>query len=120
MRSGFAARSGQKVRVRATLHTQVPVDKFEIVVNGKPVLTPTARAASKYRSTKRCRLRTVRGSPRAPSDRGIALVLNDIQTFAHTSPVYVNFGDERIVSGEDVAVLDRVDRQTDRAGQSAR
>jgi len=40
----FPARSPQKVRVRATLHTQVPVDRFEIVVNGKRALTrDTAR-----------------------------------------------------------------------------
>src|SRR5438477_7294879 len=38
----FPARSTQKVRVRSTLHTAVPVEKFEIVVNGKVVRTADA------------------------------------------------------------------------------
>src|SRR5262249_34037949 len=42
----FPASSRKRVRVQATLHTHIPVDKFEIVVNGTPVLTREAASSN--------------------------------------------------------------------------
>ena len=37
--------STERVRVRATLATQVPLDRFEVVVNGEPVKTAPGERA---------------------------------------------------------------------------
>lgn len=97
----FPAHSSQKVRVRAALNTQVPVTKLEVVVNGKVVLTRDAtgqRQLSLDEEVPLAHSAWIAVRAIGPWHR---LVLNDIQTFAHTSPVYVNFGDERVMSAED-------------------
>ena len=83
------------------LHTQVPVDRFEILVNGKPTLTREAARANRVSIDEEVPLAYSSWIAARATGPWHRLVLNDIQTFAHTSPVYVNFGDERVVSGED-------------------
>jgi hypothetical protein len=98
----FPAGSNQKVRVRATLHTPVPIDKFEVVVNGKPLQfrnSVSGRQLSIDEEVPLAHSSWIAARAIGPWNRA---VLNDIQTFAHTSPVYVNFGNERIASREDV------------------
>jgi hypothetical protein len=113
----------QKVRVRATLHTQVPVDKFEIIVNGKPAVS--RNAAGQKQMTIDESLPVSGGSWIAARAIGpwSRLVLNDIQAFAHTSPVYVQFGDERNASAEDarfwVDWIDRLIAQVNQRGRFA-
>jgi hypothetical protein len=117
------ARSSQKVRVRAALHTQVPVDKFEVVVNGKPVLTRDVRGGKQVSIDEEIPLAHSSWIAARAIGPWHRLVLNDIQTFAHTSPVYVNFGEERVVSGEDVRFwiewIDKLIAQVDQRGNFA-
>lgn len=117
----FPARSTQKVRVRATLHTQVPVDKFEVVVNGKPVLSRDAARGNQLSIDEEVPLAHSSWIAARAIGPWHRLVLNDIQAFAHTSPIYVNFGDERVASGEDarfwIAWIDKLIALVNQRGQ---
>jgi TolB protein len=117
----FPARSTQKVRLRATLHTQVPVDKFEVVVNGRPVLSRDATRGNQLSIDEEVPLTHSSWIAARAIGPWHRLVLNDIQAFAHTSPVYVNFGDERLVSGEDahfwIAWIDKLIALVNQRGQ---
>jgi TolB protein len=97
----FPASSTKRVRVQAMLHTQVPVDKFEIVVNGKPALTRDVAHSNQVLIDEELSLEHSSWIAARAIGPWHRLVLNDVQTFAHTSPVYVNFGDERVVLSED-------------------
>ena len=95
-----------KVHVSATVRTRAPVDKVEIVVNGKPVISRPAGRIEEDISLERSSWIAVRAI--GPWHR---LVLNDIQTFAHTSPVYVYLGEQPIRSATDAAFwVDWIDR----------
>jgi len=97
----FAPGSHQTLRVKATMTTQVPVDKVEVVVNGKVVASREARGQKQVTLDEPVALdRSSWIAVRAigPWHR---LVLNDQQAFAHTSPVYVHFGDQRVKYAED-------------------
>jgi hypothetical protein len=97
----FSAGWTKRVRVQAMLHTQVPVDKFEIVLNGKPALTRDAARSNQVLIDEEVPLEHSSWIAARAIGPWHRLVLNDIQTFAHTSPVYVNFGDERVVTAAD-------------------
>ncbi len=109
--------------MHATLHTQVPVDKFEIVVNGKPVIAQDAAGQKQLRSTKQVPLTHSSWIAARAIGPWSRLVLNDIQAFAHTSPVYVQFGDERIASEEDarfwIEWIDKLIAQVNQRGRFA-
>src|SRR5262249_8773924 len=93
----FPEGSTQKVRIRAMLHTQVPVDRFEVVVNGEPLKTASG-AKSIDEEVSLSHSSWIAARAIGPWSR---LVLNDIQAFAHTSPVYVQFGNERTAFKQD-------------------
>ena len=102
----FGKGSKQNVHVKATLLTQVPVDTLEIVVNGKVVASREARnriAVDIEEDLPLDRSSWIAARAIGPWHR---LILNDIQTFAHTSPVYVHFGDQRLISLEDAKFYD--------------
>jgi hypothetical protein len=112
-----------KVRIRATLHTRTPVDKFEIIVNGKPVLTRDAVGQKQMvidDAVPVAHSSWIAARAIGPWSR---LVLNDIQTFAHTSPVYVRRGEEAIASAEDarfwVEWIDKLIGQVNERGRYA-
>lgn len=92
----------QRMRVKATVNTQVPVERVEVVINGQPVMTRPAAGQTNLTIDEDV---TVKGSSwvavRAIGP-GHRLVLNDVHAFAHTSPVYVKFGQQRLASRPDV------------------
>jgi hypothetical protein len=92
----FAPGAHHALRVKAVLSTQVPVDKFEIVVNGKPLISRDAAGQKQLvidQSIPVEQSAWIAARAIGPWHR---LVLNDIQAFAHTSPIYVHVGDERV------------------------
>jgi hypothetical protein len=117
----FPPGSTQKVRVKATVRTQTPLDKVEVVVNGRPLIR---RARSGIRTVEVDEEVTLNRSSwiavRAlgPWHR---LVLNDLQTFAHTSPVYVYFGRQPIAEHSDLRFyVDWIERLIARVSQRGR
>jgi hypothetical protein len=99
-----------RVRVRATIRTRVPVDKLEIIVNGKPV---ASTPVSKYEAVIEKEIPLTGSSWIAARALGpwSRLVLNDIQAFAHTSPVYVSLGTESVAFAEDARFwIDWIDK----------
>ncbi len=102
----FAANSKQKVRVKATLRTDITVDSLEIVVNGKVAASRPAKNEKLVEIDQDLPLdgsAWIAARAIGPWSR---MVLNDIQTFAHTSPVYVCFGDKPTRSLEDLKFYD--------------
>jgi hypothetical protein len=115
----FPAGQPQKVRIRATLHTQVPVDRFEVVVNGEPLKAAPGKQSIDEQVTLD-RSAWIAARAIGPWSR---LVLNDIQAFAHTSPVYIQFGDERVAFREDanfwIQWIDKLIAQVNQRGRFA-
>jgi TolB protein len=102
----FAAGSKQTLHVKATMTTQVPVDKVEIVVNGKVVAARDATGKKQVILDEPVALEQSAWIAVRAIGPWHRLILNDIQTFAHTSPVYVHFGDQRVVFAEDAKFYD--------------
>jgi len=117
----FPAGAKQKVRIHATLHTQVPVDKFEIVINGRPVIAREAAGKNQLVIDEEAPLERSSWIAARAIGPWHRLVLNDVQTFAHTSPVYVPFGDQRVASKEDARFwIDWIDRLIAQINQRGR
>ncbi|MDA2926465.1 CehA/McbA family metallohydrolase [Acidobacteria bacterium AH-259-G07] len=96
------ASSPQKVRVKAIVRTQVPLEKVEIVANGQAVISRSAMGKKTLTIEEEIALsRSSWVAVRALGPRH-RLILNDEQAFAHTSPVYVYLGEQKIVSPSDV------------------
>jgi hypothetical protein len=96
------ASNGARVRVSARVRTQVPVEKVEVVANGQVVASRDGSGRNEISLDEELKLeRSSWIALRAygPWDRR---VLNDLQTFAHTSPVYVYLGDQPIAGREDL------------------
>jgi hypothetical protein len=115
----FPAGSPRKVRIHATLRSKAPVDRFEVVVNGEPLPSPPGQQTI---DTEVPLEHSAWIAARAigPWSR---MVLNDIQAFAHTSPVYVRFGDERVAYEQDaqfwVEWIDKLIAQVNQRGRFA-
>ncbi len=86
----------QKVRVKAEVRSHVPIDKVEIVVNGRVVVSRPAGPIEQEIALDSSSWIAARAL--GPWHR---LILNDIQAFAHTSPVYVFLGGQKIASAAD-------------------
>jgi hypothetical protein len=99
-----AAGKKVEVRVKASVDTLVPVDRLEIVCNGQVVASQTSTAAGGRFEIDRV-IPLEQSSWLAARALGPAhrLVLNDAQTFAHTSPVYCYLGSDPIWSPKDAA-----------------
>lgn len=117
----FREALSRKVRVKATVRTQVPLDKVEVIVNGKPVITRSAAGADRVTIDEDISLdRSCWIAVRAlgPWHR---LILNDTAAFAHTSPVYVYFGEQKVASGDDLRFyMDWIQRLIERVNQRGR
>jgi TolB protein len=105
--------------VRAEASSQLPMDRLEILVNGKVVETVSGA---------RDRLSIARNIPIGGSSWVAArvtgpahrLLTNDNALFAHTSPVYCYTGERRIESREDARdILLWIDRLMDRVSSQA-
>ena len=86
----------QNVRVKAEVRSHTPLDKIEVVVNGRVVLSRPSGPVDEEIPLDRSSWIAVRAL--GPWHR---LILNDVQAFAHTSPVYVLLGGQRIASASD-------------------
>jgi hypothetical protein len=102
----FSDQSPRKVRVRATVRSLVPVDKVEVVVNGRPVVSQKELVIDREIPIERSSWIAVRAT--GPWHR---LILNDAQAFAHTGPVYISLGGQKIASPEDAKFyIDWIDK----------
>jgi len=97
----FPPGAPRKVRVKAAVITQVPVDRLEVVMNGKTVFSRPAKQATEINIDEELSLNGSAWIAARAIGPWHRLVLNDIQAYAHTSPVYVRFGDQRVNSVED-------------------
>jgi TolB protein len=105
----------QPLRVRAQLSSQIPIDKLELIVNGKVRLS---RAESFEETITLDRSAWIALRATGPWNR---LVLNDAYAFAHTSPVYVYLGDQPVASAEDARFwMDWIDKLIARTQQRGR
>jgi hypothetical protein len=102
----FAAGSRQTVHVKATMSTQVPVDSVEIVVNGKVAASKDAKGQKQVSIDEPVSLDHSAWIAVRAIGPWHRLVLNDIQAFAHTSPVYIHFGEQRVFNAEDAKFYD--------------
>jgi TolB protein len=106
----------RKLRVRANVRTQVPLDKIEVVVNGRPVVSGDSLTIDREITLTESSWVAVRAL--GPWHR---LILNDDAAFAHTSPVYVYLGDRPIRSPEDARFyVDWIDQLIDRVEKRGR
>jgi hypothetical protein len=95
------------LRVEVELKSAIPVGRVELVINGKP--QPASSSVTIDRSS------WIAARVTGPFHR---MVLNDSGAFAHTSPVYVQLGDEAIRSPQDARFwIDWIDRLIERTGQ---
>jgi hypothetical protein len=99
----FPAGARPRVRVKAQVETQLPLDRVEVVVNGKPVITREAAGRTRIDIDEEVALEGTSWIAARATGPWHRLVLNDAQTFAHTSPVYVRAGTRRLVVASDAA-----------------
>ena len=97
----FPAGSKQNLRVKATVRSQVPIDKVEIVVNGRPVISRPAAGQHEIVIDEAVAVAGSAWIAARATGPWSRLVLNDVQAFAHTSPVYVRLGSDPVASAED-------------------
>jgi hypothetical protein len=91
---------GRKVRVRAEVNSRVPVERFEVVVNGSVAISRSVPGGSLKIDEEVAIERSAWIAARAtgPWHR---MILNDTHAFAHTSPVYVSVNGENIAFRSD-------------------
>jgi hypothetical protein len=113
--------AGRKFRLKAVVETQIPLDRVEVIVNGKALVSRPAAGQKRVALDEAIALeRSSWVAVRAlgPWHR---LVLNDGGAFAHTSPVYVYVGDQPIAFREDVRFyIDWVERLIARVKERGR
>jgi hypothetical protein len=107
----------RKLRVRASVRSQVPVDRLELIVNGRVAISrPGAAAIDEQIELDRSSWIAARAT--GPWHR---LILNDAYAFAHTSPVYVTLDDRPISSPDDARFwADWITRLIERVNTRAR
>lgn len=95
-------KSNSRVRVSARVRTQVPVEKVEVVANGQVVASRDASGRNEISLDEEINLERSSWIAIRAYGPWQRLVLNDLQTFAHSSPVYVYLDDQPIASREDL------------------
>ena len=90
-----------RVRVSARVVTQVPIEKIEVVANGQVVASRDAWASNEITLDEEIDLQRSSWVALRAYGPWHRLVVNDLQTFAHTSPVYVRLGNQPIATRED-------------------
>jgi single-stranded-DNA-specific exonuclease len=113
----------RKVRVQASCLSYMPVDRCEVVVNGKVAISRDMtgkRSIAIDQELEVGRSSWVAARALGPWSR---MVLNDLQAFAHTSPVYVVVNGERVASAADarfwVEWIDKLIAQVNTRGRFA-
>jgi hypothetical protein len=115
--------SARTLKVQASMATQVPVDRVEVIVNGRVAESRPAAGRTTLEFTSRLPLE--RSSWVALRALGPAhrLVLNDTEAFAHTSPVYVAVAGKPVRELDDVRFyrdwIERLIARTEKTGRFA-
>jgi hypothetical protein len=113
--------SGGSAHIKATVSSLVPLEKVDVVINGQAVISRPAQGQREIaidetvpvRRSSWIALRAV-----GPFHR---LILNDVQAFAHSSPVYVSLGGKKIAHSEDARFyIDWIERLIARVEQRGR
>jgi hypothetical protein len=106
----------REVAVEASVTTQVPLDRIELIVNGRPAYSTTALDFKRHIPIERSSWITLRAL--GPRHR---LILNDTMAFAHTSPIYVTIGGQPIRVADDVRFyrewVERLIARTENSGR---
>lgn len=108
----------RRVRVRADVRSQLPLDHVEVVVNGRVAAAVPAvgRAVDVEIPLDRSAWIALRAT--GPWHR---LILNDAYAWAHTSPVFVYLGDQKIASADDARFwVDWIGKLIERVEQRGR
>ena len=88
--------------VRGSVSSLVPLDRVDLIVNGKPVHTVSPAGKETVDFTHRLKI----GESSWIALRALGprhrLILNDTQAYAHTSPIYVTVGDRPIRVADDI------------------
>jgi len=87
----------REIAVEASVASQVPLDRIELIVNGRPAYSTTKLEFTRRILIERSSWIALRAL--GPRHR---LVLNDTMAFAHTSPVYVTVGGQPVRVADDV------------------
>jgi TolB protein len=90
------------VAVLARVSSQVPLDRVELIVNGRPVHEENMRGGETLEFRKQLPLRQSSWLALRATGPRHRLVLNDTGAFAHTSAVYVPIGGRPVRVAEDV------------------
>jgi hypothetical protein len=116
-----ASGAARKFRLRALVETQIPLDRVEVIVNGKPLVSRSAGGQKRISLDEPIALERsswVAVRAMGPWHR---LVLNDDGAFAHSSPIYVYFGDQPIAFRGDVRFyIDWIERLIARVKERGR
>jgi hypothetical protein len=91
-----------EVAVRASVATQTPLDRVELIVNGSPVHSEPADGKTAMEFQARVPLRESSWIALRALGPRHRLILNDTMAFAHTSPVYVTVGGRPVRVADDV------------------
>ncbi len=115
--------SPREVVVQATVSAQVPLDKVEVLVNGRAVHSTAMDGKETIAFTRRLAIdRSSWIALRALGPRH-RLILNDTMAFAHTSPVYVTVGGRPVRVPEDVRFyrewVEKLIARTEKSGRFA-
>ncbi len=117
----FAGGEPRRLRVKASLRTLVPVDRFEIIVNGRAVISRSVTGLEKAGIDEEIVLQSGAWIAARATGPWHRLILNDSYAFAHTGPVYVSMGGRGAASAADAAFYaDWIERLMDRTRQRGR
>ncbi len=95
-------KSAGEVAVKASVMTQTPLDRVELIVNGRPVHSEPAGGKSAIEFQIRIQLKESSWIALRALGPRHRLILNDTMAFAHTSPVYVTVGARPVRVADDV------------------
>lgn len=90
------------VAVQASVATQVPLDRVELIVNGRPVHSHPADGKTKLDLQAQVPIRESSWIALRALGPRHRLIMNDTMAFAHTSPVYVSLGAGRVRIPDDI------------------
>ena len=95
-------KSAGEVAVKASVMTQTPLDRVELIVNGRPVHSEPVGGKTSMEFQIRVPLRESSWIALRALGPRHRLILNDTMAFAHTSPVYVTVGARPVRVADDV------------------
>lgn len=94
--------SAGEVAVQASIATQTPLDRVELIVNGRPVHSEPAGSKTAIEFQARVPLRESAWIALRALGPRHRLIPNDTMAFAHTSPVYVTVGGRPVRVADDL------------------